>query len=159
MASKKHVRLAPAVFDKHLDGITLAAVIDRRAINAIATRPSRAYRGTFASDEDFADVLQLGWENEVIVFSADGEMIEKAQCFEPQFGKAECCLRGLILLPPDKNAQVEVLRDFAAGKLVPIRTRKGDALPTTIDQVEDFNVCIDLRQQLPRVIHLCACED
>lgn len=157
MKGKKHAR--PVVVDKHLDGDALASVLGRRSISAATAKPSRKYRGEHADDEDFSDVLQLAWENEAALLSADGEMIEKALRFEKQLPKAESCLRGVIILPRDKDEQVKALRRFVEGETVPIATRKGDALPRSLFDIEDFNVGIDLRKDTPRVVHLCDCED
>ena len=155
--SRKHTRAEPIVVDKHVAGDVVVPLLGRRAINATTARPARRYRGKHADDEDYAHVLQLGWENEVAVVTADGEMIAKAQQFERQFGKAESCLRGVIILPPGKEIQAEVVRRFVAGELVPIATRKGDAPGSSLDEIEDYNLGIDLRQKTPRVVHLCDC--
>ena len=128
-------------------------------MNAAEHRPVNPYVGQYADDEDFAHVLQLGWDNFVAVLTADAEMIKKALKFERQVPKEESCLRGVIILPPGKEEQVRVLRAFEAGDICAIRTRKGDALPENIAQVEQYNIGLDLRQARPRVIHLCGCMD
>lgn len=159
MTRRKHPRVEPIVVDKHLDGEALAAILGRRAMSAAMVKPKRKYVGRYADDEDFSDVLYLAWENEVAAISADGALIDKACRFERQLPKAECCLRGVIVLPLGKAAQVAILRRFVDGKLVPIATRKGDAIPRTLLELEDYNIGIDLRQDPPRVIHLCDCEE
>lgn len=85
-------------------------------------------------------------------------MMEKALRFERQLPKAEACLRGLVILPPGKDEQVKALRRFVSAEIVPIASRKGDAVPRSLDELEDYNMCIDLRTDAPRVVRLCDCE-
>lgn len=159
VASKKHHRREPIVVDKHLDGDLLASIVGRRPISATTIRPTRAYKGEHADDEDYAHVLQLAWENEAALLSADGEMIAKALAFEKQYRKAEDCLRGVIVLGARQDEQVDALRRFVQGETVPIATRKGDVIPRSLDELEDYNIGLDLRQDPPRVVHLCTCKD
>lgn len=158
MARRKHPRQEPVVVDKHLDAEALGSAVGRRGRSAAQHKPTRPYRGQYANDEDFAEVLQLAWEEETALLTADAEMIDKALRFERQLPKAEACLRGLIILPPGKDEQVKALRRFVAGEITPIASRKGDAVPRSLFEVEDFNVAIDLRSDTPQVVHLCDCD-
>jgi hypothetical protein len=158
MARRKHLRQEPVVVDKHLDADALGSALGRRGRSAAQYKPTRPYRGQYAKDEDFADVLQLAWEEETALLTADAKMIDKALRFERQLPKAEACLRGLIILPPGKDEQISALRRFVAGEIVAMASQKGDAVPKSLDEIEDFNVAIDLRTDTPRVVHLCDCD-
>jgi hypothetical protein len=161
VVSKKHPRVEPVVVDKHIAADMVAPLLTRRPINATTARPTRPYRGEYAGDEDFSHVLQLGWENEAVVLTADGEMIEKALRFEKQFPKAESCLRGVIVLPPGKQAQLAALRRFIVdGADMPIpKPNDGTAPPNVLDVIEDYNLGVDLRKTVPRIIYLCDCQE
>jgi hypothetical protein len=152
-------RLSPIVVDKHLDHAALSAILGRRGVSAALIRPTLAYRGQYAKDEDFAEVLQLGFEYRAAVLSADNDMLRKALQFEKQLPKEESCLRGLILLPHVKELQMSSLEKFVRGHTVITATRKGDFVPTDIDGLEDYNIAIDLREKNPRAIHLCKCRE
>jgi hypothetical protein len=155
--SKRHVRLGPIVVDKNIAGDVLGPMLGRRPVNATTTRPTRAYRGKHADDEDFAHVLQLGWENEVAVLSADGKMIEKALKFEKQFPKEESCLRGVVVLPPGNDAQIRALQRLLDGSSWTVPTDM-DPKREPLDLIEDFNLGVDLRKDVAKVVYLCDCE-
>lgn len=157
--SHRHSRLEPIVVDKQLDAEALAVVLNRSGRSANKHKPSRPYRGKYAADEDFSDVLQLGWEYEVAVLSADSKMLEKALRFERQFPNEESCLRGLILLPLGKKQQIDVLTRFVGGEIAITASQKGGVVPKTVDDLEVFNLAIDLRDHNPRVRRLCDCDD
>ena len=120
MTRRKHPRVEPIVVDKHLDGEALAAILGRRAMSAAMVQTqTQVRRFLYADDEDFSDGIFISaLENEVAAISADGALIDKACRFERQLPKAECCLRGVIVLPLGKAAQVAILRRFVDGKLV-----------------------------------------
>lgn len=157
--AQKSARLEPVVVDKQLDADALAAALNRSGRSANRYKPSRPYRGQFADDEDFSDVLQLGWEYRVAVLSADNKMLQKALQFERQFPNEESCLRGLILLPPGKQQQIFALTRFVRGKIELIASHKGGVVPKSLHDLEIFNLAIDLRDERPRVRRLCDCED
>jgi hypothetical protein len=155
---KKHTRL-PVVIDKHIAGDVVRDVLKRRPINASLVKPHRPYRGRYADDEDISHVLQLGWENEVAVITADVSMIDKARRFERQLPKAESCLRGVLIVPVGKDEQRDALRRFVEKETNVIPTRSGDATTKTLDDIENYNVGVDLRLSTPRVVHLCDCTE
>jgi hypothetical protein len=157
MGKKKH--LGKIVVDKHIDGDALGALIGRKPINAAMTRPTRQYRGDFADDEDFSQVLMLAWQNEAVLLSADGEMIKKALKFSRQYPKNESCLRGVVIIPPSKKDQIAVLRAFISGNTQVIANAKGGFVPKSFDEIEDYNFGLDLRKTAVRVVNLCDCED
>ena len=158
MAQGKHARRERVVCDKHLDAEAIGGVLGRIGRSAQDFKPSRPYRGEFSHDEDFSDVLQLAWEYEVVLVTADSKMIEKALRFEKQMPRAESCLRGVLVVPRDKSEQLKSLHRFASGEIVAVASRKGDAVPKSLYDVEDYNVALDLRRESPLVVHLCECD-
>jgi hypothetical protein len=154
---------AKVVTDKHLDGAAIGRVLGRFVMSAASHKPTNKhpYRGKHQDDEDYTEVLQLAWENECPLLTGDAAMIEKAREFRLQFPKVgeERCLRGVIILPTPKGDQLRVLERFQAGKIELIRSGSGHAIPQGIDDVETFNVGIDLRKNRPKVVWLCDCGD
>ncbi len=148
------------VTDKHIDGAAVGRALGRSFMSATTCKPQTEYNGEHQDDEDFTDVLQLAWENECPLLTCDGAMIEKAREFRLQFPKIgeERCLRGVLVLPVGKNEQIRVLTQFQAGRIDLIRCGKGHPIPSSIDDVESYNVGIDLRKPRPQVMWLCDCE-
>lgn len=147
------------VADKHIDGERLGRLLERFPIFAQTQKPSRTYRGHSAHDEDFAHVLMLSWEHMCPLLTCDGEMLSKALRFPRQYPNEESCLRGVLVLPRDKDEQVRILQRFVAGDIPVIASRKGGIVPTTMDHIETYNIGLDLRQDNPRVVELCDCEE
>jgi hypothetical protein len=148
------------IIDKHLDPEAMGKAVGRFAMSAATHAPQSKYRGSHPTDEDYDHVLQLAWENQALLLSRDGAMIKKAIQFRrdlPRIGE-ERCLRGVLVLPLHKADQVAALRDFLAGKLEIVRSRAGIPIPESLDDVEDGNFGIDLRQARPKAIELCDCE-
>jgi len=148
---------AKIVVDKHLDGRALGEVLGRFPMSAATQKPTTKYRGTHIEDEDYTHILQLAWENECPLLTRDGAMIEKAREFRLQFPKIgeERCLRGVVILPLLKDDQVAVLRQLSAGDIEFIHNTSD---VKSIDDVEDYNVGVDLRRARAPVTRLCDCE-
>jgi hypothetical protein len=159
MALKAHSRSSKVVLDKHLDSAALGEVVGRNALSATNHRPQRKYRGdgADAADEDFYHILLLAWEEMAPLLTSDREMIEKAKRFPKQYPREESCLRGVILLPPFRQEQLAILRRFVAGEVPIIASRKGGIVPKSLNEIELFNLGLDLCKDHPRVVELCGC--
>ena len=122
-------------------------------LSAGTTRPREPYAGSHTDDEDFTDVLQLGFEKDALVIARDGEMMEKALEFNG-CGSRGHRLNGVIVLPPKLEDQVELLRALVEGRLsVKNISEPKDAL----DLIRFNNLGLDLRAKQLVAIELCDC--
>lgn len=156
--------MATVIIDKNMDGDHVEIVLGQRTMSAQKHRPKTGpgfhhYAGSHADDEDYAHVLHLASQNEGLVLTEDGEMIEKAVEFHKELPKVgpPRCLRGVIVLPKGRERQQAVLRRLQAGEITIIASQSGVDAPRSIADVIDGNLGVDLRVENPRAIELCDC--
>jgi hypothetical protein len=150
----------PVVLDKHLDEKSLSILFASAVRTAKTARPQSAYEGDHPDDEDFTHVLQLAWEDYALVITADGAFFEKAQHFQDELRKRkkDRCLRGVLIVPKQRDEQVRLLRAFIDGTLeVRCKGRPGGEV-VTLSEVSTLDLGVDFREKVPRAVELCKCE-
>lgn len=134
----------------------------RRIMSAQTTKPEEAYAGSHTDDEDYTEVLQLVWETEATLLTCDGEMPNKARIFQSELRRSikppDRCLRGIVLLPKPADQQVVVISRLARGITVN-HTLAIPPGPVWLHEIDDFNLCLDLRRGVKDALlsALCQC--
>jgi hypothetical protein len=122
-------------------------------ISAGMRKPRIPYGGLYPDDEDHFDVLQLGWENDGLVITPDGAMLNKARDFG-RCGSRGHYLNGVIVLPAMLPQQVRSLRDLTERRLQIVNIGPSED-PITV--IRDCNLGLDLRLKQLSAIQLCDC--
>lgn len=134
------------VCDKHVSAPFLAPILTPATVTPAAERQTRyAYVGADQHDEDRAHVLQLAFERDATLLTADDAMLEKAYNFGP-CGSRNHRLGGVIVLPPGKDQQI---RSFADGTLRIPGVDAGD-----FAFIWRENLGIDLRSPHPSAVDM-----
>lgn len=129
-------------------------------IDAKTRRPASTYKGPQRDDEDFADVLQLAFEERACIVSADAAMIEKARKFHTYVvgHKGDRCLDGVIIVPLSMIQAREALKRFLDGRTrISIPGYRGKPFIVSLNDVEGANLGINLRAAPPSAVELCSC--
>ena len=98
-------------------------------------------------------MLQLGWENDGLVITPDGEMLDKATDFG-RCGSRGHYLNGVIVLPARLPEQLRSLRDLTERRLHILNIRPSED-PITV--IRSCNLGLDLRLKQLSAIQLCDC--
>ncbi len=143
------------VFDKHLSGKLFRDLLNGwTLLDAALRKPQIRYRGPFADDEDYYDVLQLAWENDALLVTCDQELIEKARRFGG-CGSYDHRLHGVIVLPKEARRQASLLEDLLKERPSIVNIPADES---AIDLILTNNLGVDLNARQPRAVELCDCK-
>jgi hypothetical protein len=141
------------VCDKHIDSDNLLDTLPNGApvIDAADNVPRLKYRGVHPEDEDRSHVLQLTFERDATLLTADRRMIQKARNFGP-CGSHKYQLGGVIVLPVGKAQQLKSLETIWDG----VFPELGDGR-AAFRRIWQDNRGIDLTVKRPEPVELCDC--
>jgi hypothetical protein len=141
------------IVDKHIDAVMVRSEVYPAPVTPAWNRSARGkYAGEEPTDEDRNHVLQLSFERDSKLLSADGDILEKAYKFGPCNSNGHR-LGGVIIVPAGKANQIAALRAFKNGSL---QVQGID--PGSFDDIWWDNMGVDLRQKVPSAIELCECK-
>lgn len=140
------------LIDKHLDQGALAAELAPAPVMSPVNRvPRIEHVGPERLDEDRYHVLQLAFERDATLLTADAGILKKARNFGPWWSNGHV-FGGVIVLPLGKQSQIVAVRSFKDGSLTVRGVEPGD-----FEYIWHQNLGVDLRHKPPVGVELCDC--